>query len=649
MIRQKSNNIWMNIFQDLQEKELGSDYDHVWSLNFQYDLINKLTPEHLKEGWKMLQLNISGSFVCSNCSDMWKSGLFRLLFHYRLMKPKRGLVLLGMCREQCSLCNCSYLEKPTIEKDEIQETLKILIMKIRENCYNEYSEPPTHGPTVYPPTQLAEIGAQRWNNVWMDTFQVLQERHLKMVYGHAWSLHFQHDLMDKLTPGQQKEGWNVFKLNPFGSFVCSQCSNEWKSGHIPLLFHYRSIKSKRGLVRLRMCREQCSSCKCPGLEKPTIEQDKIQETLMSLILKIKQKCYKNMKSTTQKPPRVSTIYAPSQNPEMKIQTYNNVWMDTFQDLQEKELRTIYGNAWSLNFQYNLTDKLTSEQQKDGWNIFKLNSFGSFVCSKCSYVWKSGVFPLLFHYCSIKSKRGLVRLNMCREQCSSCKCPDLEKPTIDQDKIREALMALIMKVKQKCYNEKINPPTRKPPRESTLIYPSQKPGLGRKNFNNIWMDTFQDLQEMELGKDYGHVWSLHFQYDLIDNLTLEQKQEGWKIFTMKSFGSFVCLKCSNYWKSGLITLMFHYRLINSKKGLVKLRIYRQQCRRCKYPNLEKPTIEEHEVQESLITLILKIRKNCYNEITEKSTESSRGSPHLTKPHERNLCEACLFGTCQKSLG
>ncbi|XP_053566236.1 uncharacterized protein LOC128656388 [Bombina bombina] len=483
------------------------------------------------------------------------------------------------------------------------------------------------------------MGKQNSVNIWISTFQQLQEKDLRKDYGHVWSLTFQYNLVDKLTPEQKKDGWKILKMNSSGRYVCSLCSNIWKSGLIQLLFHYRSVNSKRGLVLLLL---QCPQCKSTNMEKTTIEEDKIHDFLMSLITTIRKKIYKNnIQPTTLKPPKCKAV--PSLPPKEKEGEKNiNVWISTFQHLQEKELRKNYNCVWNINFQYDLVDKLTPEQQKNDWKILKRNSFGRYVCSLCSNIWKSGLIQLLFHYRSVNSKRGLVLLQICREQCPQCKSTNMEKPTLEEDKIHEILMSLITAIRKNCYKNNIQPTTLKPPKPKAVPLPPK--GKGKQKSQNVWMKTFHFLKEKELGADYGDVWSLNFKYDLMGKPTPEQKSEGSWIFTQNSFGSFICSNCSNKWKSGLITLIFQFCL-KSKRGLVLLRIFRQQCRRCKYPNLEKPTIEENEVKDSLMRLIIKIRKCCYNE-KMTSNPQTRG-PAITKPHESNLCEACLFGICPKS--
>ncbi|XP_053566246.1 uncharacterized protein LOC128656393 isoform X2 [Bombina bombina] len=498
------------------------------------------------------------------------------------------------------------------------------------------------------------MGKQNSFNVWISTFQQLQEKELRKDYGHVWSLTFQYNLGDKLTPEQKKDGWKILKMNSSGSFFCSKCSSVWESSFCPFVFHYWLMKSKRGLVQLNICREQCQICKNPNMIKLTIQEDTMLEFLLTLIKEIRKNFYTEEETLTTKNTNNGAIICSSPQPtEKERKTPSNVWMSTFQNLQEKELQKNYGCVWNLNFQYDLVDKLTPEQQKDGWKILKINSFGRYVCSLCSNIWKSGLIQLLFHYRSVNSKRGLVLLLL---QCPQCKSTNMEKTTLEEDKIHDFLMSLITTIRKQCYNNNIQPTTLKTPKCKAVPSLPPKEKEGEKNIN-VWISTFQHLQEKELRKNYNCVWNINFQYDLVDKLTPEQQKNDWKILKMNSFGRYVCSLCSNIWKSGLIQLLFHYRSVNSKRGLVLLQICREQCPQCKSTNMEKPTLEEDKIHEILMSLITAIRKKCCKNNIQPTTlkpPKSKAVPSLPpkgkgKQKSQNVWMKTFHFLQEKELG
>ncbi|KAM3932662.1 receptor-transporting protein 3-like [Leptodactylus fuscus] len=164
--------------------------------------------------------------------------------------------------------------------------------------------------------------------------------------------------------------------------------------------------------------------------------------------------------------------------------------------------------------------------------------------------------------------------------------------------------------------------------------------------NIWIDTFQSLQKIELEEKYGNKWILQFNYNLVDKLTEEEKRKGWKISQTTKFASFNCSNCSHFWNSSRVTLIFHYCLGKSKTGQVFLRPFCQICRQCNSEYFMKPKFKEESVKAALENLILKIRKNCYREKIRNISQDVMYRTIRTKPHESDLCEACMEGICNK---
>ncbi|XP_048460361.1 receptor-transporting protein 3-like isoform X1 [Rhincodon typus] len=163
-------------------------------------------------------------------------------------------------------------------------------------------------------------------------------------------------------------------------------------------------------------------------------------------------------------------------------------------------------------------------------------------------------------------------------------------------------------------------------------------MAQRHGTNPWIDSFSRRMDEELGNEDR--WTLNFNYKLENDLNESQRKEGWKIYITSSFGRFNC-SCSNSWTSAHVVILFHYRL-RDRRGLVLLRLFRQQCRDCYNPYQHKPTIRQKEMQKVFDRFILKIRKNCYMEtvtLTERKLQYRK-----TKPHQTSLCEACALGMC-----
>ncbi|XP_075058426.1 receptor-transporting protein 3-like [Mixophyes fleayi] len=171
-------------------------------------------------------------------------------------------------------------------------------------------------------------------------------------------------------------------------------------------------------------------------------------------------------------------------------------------------------------------------------------------------------------------------------------------------------------------------------------------MARPPSGNIWIDTFDDLQTTELEERYRRTWVLQFNYRLTDTLTQEQKQNGWKISQANSIASFTCSACSKTWSSHRVSLLFHYCLGQTRRGIVLLRPYGQMCRECNNDYYMKPTFREKTAEGVLEKLILKIRKNCYQEYFDRTEQELKHRVVRPKPHERHLCEACADGLCNK---
>nr|XP_023659777.1 receptor-transporting protein 4-like isoform X2 [Paramormyrops kingsleyae] len=159
---------------------------------------------------------------------------------------------------------------------------------------------------------------------------------------------------------------------------------------------------------------------------------------------------------------------------------------------------------------------------------------------------------------------------------------------------------------------------------------------------LWSDTFAQLEEDEL--EHGDSWAFQFNYSLTETLTNEERRRGWKIYSSSARGS--CSRCSKQWTSARAVVLFRYRLQSSLcRGTVIMRPFGQACRRCDR-DFERPGFSPKVVEDVLLCLFGKIRKNCYGEEEEGDEDlgSDSSEKGWTKPHESALCEACSQNIC-----
>ncbi|XP_071757683.1 receptor-transporting protein 3-like [Centroberyx gerrardi] len=165
--------------------------------------------------------------------------------------------------------------------------------------------------------------------------------------------------------------------------------------------------------------------------------------------------------------------------------------------------------------------------------------------------------------------------------------------------------------------------------------------------SLWKDVFEELLDEDQELDYGDQWNLNFNYSQTDKVTKEERKRGWKVYSHCAFGHFQCGSCSKTWPSARVVVLFRYRLRSeTARGTVIMRPFGQACRRCRDDEFDLPGFSQKEVEEALLRLFAKIRKNCYGEEEEYDEDDESGCSEKvwTKPHEAGLCQACLMGIC-----
>ncbi|KAJ7421259.1 receptor-transporting protein 3-like protein [Pitangus sulphuratus] len=84
------------------------------------------------------------------------------------------------------------------------------------------------------------------------------------------------------------------------------------------------------------------------------------------------------------------------------------------------------------------------------------------------------------------------------------------------------------------------------------------------------------------------------------------------------------------------------------GTVRMRVFRQECRRCRNPQLEYPEFSLETMERILHNLVVKILQYFYKKLVRSSDllEVVVDVP-VKGPHDSAHCEACRLGICNKS--
>lgn len=110
--------------------------------------------------------------------------------------------------------------------------------------------------------------------------------------------------------------------------------------------------------------------------------------------------------------------------------------------------------------------------------------------------------------------------------------------------------------------------------------------------------------------------------------------------------FKCFKCkTNTWASNKVHVVFHFHLNEKRKGRVKVRYAKQNCKKCQNAKMEKPHFDKKVIVKLLEKLVEKICIRYYNK--EPPTDQGTEGHARSKPHESAHCSFCKMGYCQEA--
>ncbi|XP_073445485.1 receptor-transporting protein 3-like [Dendrobates tinctorius] len=125
------------------------------------------------------------------------------------------------------------------------------------------------------------------------------------------------------------------------------------------------------------------------------------------------------------------------------------------------------------------------------------------------------------------------------------------------------------------------------------------------------------------------------------------QEKGAKYTQRTFARFKCSGCKRWWNSAEVHVLFFMNLNRAlKQGTVKMRIFRQECKKCSIPKLEKPEISHENIIRITRNLVNRIMQVFYGEKKAKQElKPEVYSNDMEGPHDKEHCEACKLMVCK----
>ncbi|XP_072516354.1 receptor-transporting protein 3-like [Salminus brasiliensis] len=145
-----------------------------------------------------------------------------------------------------------------------------------------------------------------------------------------------------------------------------------------------------------------------------------------------------------------------------------------------------------------------------------------------------------------------------------------------------------------------------------------------------------------GELEGDAWTL----ELDNSIKPDRPQRGWNQYIRNAFARFRCSLCRNSWPSKRVQVVFHFSFNSTQhRGTVKVRQFKQKCRRCSKAQMEEPSFSSENIDVMVEKLMEKIRIRCYGEKPPEVNRNLHVNGKVEGPHERLHCEACLMGICK----
>ncbi|XP_051549464.1 receptor-transporting protein 3-like [Myxocyprinus asiaticus] len=159
---------------------------------------------------------------------------------------------------------------------------------------------------------------------------------------------------------------------------------------------------------------------------------------------------------------------------------------------------------------------------------------------------------------------------------------------------------------------------------------------------LWNSALQE-RASELHED---TWNIVFD----ESIVAHTPAPGWYQYISGSFARFSCSLCKRSWMSKRVQVVFHFYLNTAsspKSGTIKVRRFKQKCRRCAEAQMEDPNFPVENIDVLVERLVGKIRMRCYRENLGETNRASKFHGRVNGPHESSHCEACREGVCSQA--
>lgn len=157
---------------------------------------------------------------------------------------------------------------------------------------------------------------------------------------------------------------------------------------------------------------------------------------------------------------------------------------------------------------------------------------------------------------------------------------------------------------------------------------------------LWENSLRE-KSSDLHEDTWHI-------TIDDSIEPHRQARDWYQYISGSFARFRCSLCKRGWVSKRVQVVFHFNLNAAKReGTIKLRRFKQKCRRCNEARMEDPNFAVENIDVLIERLVEKIRMRCYSENLGENNRPSVFSGRVNGPHESQHCEACQSGICSQA--
>ncbi|XP_016329955.1 receptor-transporting protein 3-like [Sinocyclocheilus anshuiensis] len=158
--------------------------------------------------------------------------------------------------------------------------------------------------------------------------------------------------------------------------------------------------------------------------------------------------------------------------------------------------------------------------------------------------------------------------------------------------------------------------------------------------SLWNSSLQE----KISELHDDTWNIEIDETIVEN----SPARDWHQYISGSFAQFRCSLCRKTWGSKRVRVLFHFHLNTARnRGTIKVRRFKQKCRRCTEAQWEDPNFPVENIDVLVERLVKNIRVKCYRDNLGETNRSSVFIGRVNGPHETAHCEACHKGVCSQA--